>query len=136
MTRSKQAAGPLTTAPAAPGYLSPVGKEVWKRACAYLLDRELLHSGDVSSLEAFSMAVARLRRIEDEMRDAPLFDDSGKPHAGLRAAETASATIAKLAAQLLLAPASRQRLPVSQQRGGKKAAGEDEWLSVLPGGKK
>ena len=136
MTRSRPAVGPLQKAPQPPGHLSQTAKQVWKRACAYLLNRQLLHSADVSALEAFCMAVAGLRRIEAEMEGVPLFDDAGKPHAGLRAAEVTSGTIAKLAAQLLLAPASRGRLPVAQQRGAKQAEGEDDWLAVLPGGKK
>lgn len=127
--------GPLSTVPRPPKHLSIIAKEVWRRAAAYLLNRNLLHSGDLAALEAFSVAVARLRRIEAEMEDAPLFDEDGKPHAGLRSAEATSATISKLAAQLLLAPAGRSRLSVAQQRGGKKAAGEDDWLGVLPMGR-
>jgi P27 family predicted phage terminase small subunit len=128
--------GPLITAPRAPAHLPKTAQTIWTAICNYLLDRELLHSGDLPTIEAFCWASARLRRIESELEQQPLFTDEGRPHPGISAANGTASAVAKLASALGLAPVSRTRLNAATQRGDKKSAGEDGWLEVLDGGKK
>ena len=133
MTRKKH--GPLDTAPAPPKRLPPDAKQVWNQVCSYMLNRQTLHSGDAPTIEAFCWAMARLQRLEAAIHEAGPFTAEGKPHPGIASANGTAAAVAKLAGALGLAPVSRARLTVAVQKGAAKAATEDDWLTVLPGGK-
>ena len=136
MTKRKSITpGPLTEVPRPPSHLGKEARSIYTQVAEYLLDRELLHSGDLLTLEVYSMGVAKLRQLEREMLDCPVLTEDGKVHAGVHALNTLSGVVQKGAAQLGLAPMSRTRLTVSAQRAGKKAESEDQWMRVLKGGK-
>lgn len=128
--------GPLTKVPTPPRHLTADAREVWHQVCAYLLERELLHSGDLSTIEAFALTVDRLRKLEAELKGQPMFTPEGKPHPGITTANNTSATIAKIAGTLGLAPVSRARLGAGKQRDPRKLEQDDAWLKALDGGKR
>ena len=132
----KKQTGPLNTAPPPPKNLPPDGKETWKEVCAYLLDRSLLHAGDMSVIEALAWSMARLRQLEGFIYEQGPFTPDGKVHPAISAANATAASVGKLANILGLAPISRSRLTAAVQSGGKRPEGSEEWLQVLKGGKK
>ena len=89
-----------------------------------------MHSGDLLVVEAGCLAYNRLRALQEELMAALMIGEDGRPAPGLRASESVSATITKLSAQLLLAPATRSRLPAKQRNGPSNAPDE---LSELLG---
>ena len=133
--RTQKPVGPLAKAPACPSHLPKAGHLLWRDTCAYLLNRELLHSGDLATVEAFVRSVVRARKIDAELEGEPLFVD-GKTHPGVSASNQSATTVAKLAALLGLAPMSRSRLTKAARVGRKTASADDDWLRVLEGGKK
>ena len=129
---AKQTHGPLTIAPNPPAYLPADAAEVWRRVAHYLLDRKLLHSGDVDTITAFARASARLRHLEDVLDAEGLFLENGRPHPGITAANTTAATVGKLAQNLGLAPVARSRLTVQTQKGETRDNDAGDWADVLP----
>jgi len=130
MTKIKH--GPLTTAPAPPTHLHEDARAVWREVTLYLAERGVLHSGDLSTIEAYARAAARLRRLEDILDAEGLFTDNGRAHPGITSANTTAATVSKLGGNLGLAPVSRARLAVSVQKGSDKPdAHATEWENVL-----
>lgn len=135
MAKKESQIGPLDALPRVPAHLSPGARVVWKDVGAYLLDRGLLHSGDLLTLEVYAMGVAKLRQLEREMLDQPIITEDGKIHASLHALNTLSGVVQKGAAQLGLAPVSRARLSVKEQREKKKTPDDEQWLHALEGGR-
>jgi len=127
--------GPVSSAPAPPRHLGEEAREIFTQVAEYLLEMELLHSGDLLTLEVYAMGVAKLRQLEIEMQEAPVLTEENKVHPGIHALNTLSGVVQKGAAQLGLAPMSRTRLSVSSQRGSRKVDSEEDWLRVLRGGK-
>ena len=135
MARRKVTPGPLDTLPRVPQHLSSGAQSVWKEVGEYLLDRGLLHSGDLLTLEVYAMGLAKLRQLEKEMEGKPIITEDGKIHASLHALNVLSGVLQKGAAQLGLAPVSRARLPVATQREKGKGEADEQWMQVLNGGK-
>jgi len=132
----KKENGPLTTAPKPPAHLPEDARQTWRDTCAYLLDRQLLHAGDLRTIEAFASAAARLRTLETILNEQGPLTADGKAHPGVSAANATAAAVAKLAGALGLAPVSRARLSGAVRSASGRPAGSDEWLQVLKGGKK
>lgn len=129
----KKQFGVLTTLPAPPANLPEDAREVWTHVCSYLLNREILHYGDLPTVEAFSWAMARLRRLEAVLDQEGPITEAGRIHPALAAANGTAASCSKLANALGLAPIARARLNVSVQKGAEKPdAAEAEWAAVLP----
>ena len=124
--------GPLKTAPKPPNNLPENGKAIWRDVTAYLLDRNLLHSGDVHTIASFCWAAARLQRMEAAIDEqGPLLED-GKPHPAVAACNGTASAVAKLAGSLGLAPISRARLTVQTQKGETRDNDAGDWADVLP----
>jgi P27 family predicted phage terminase small subunit len=132
----KKENGPLTTAPKPPAHLPEDARQTWRDTCAYLLDRQLLHAGDLRTIEAFASAAARLRTLETILNEQGPLTADGKAHPGVSAANGTAAAVAKLAGALGLAPVSRARLSAANRTGGKPPEGAKQWATVLQGGKR
>lgn len=104
--------------PAVPSWLSGEAKSEWKRVMPSLVDRRILTTADLGSLESYCVAMGRVRQIEGMLQlefDLKLF----------RAQDKAMATARQLAAELGLTPVSRSRPAV------REAADDDSDLSPL-----
>jgi P27 family predicted phage terminase small subunit len=112
--------------PKPPSHLCPTGRAVWQQTVRYLASRGLLHDGDLATVEAYSIAFARMRALDAAIGTA-LVDATGKVHPALRSFNSTAATVTKLGAQLGLGPITRARL-------GKVEEAEDDsgdWGDLL-----
>jgi P27 family predicted phage terminase small subunit len=130
--------GPLKTAPQPPSNLPENGKAIWRDVTAYLLDRHLLHSGDVHTISSFCWAAARLQRMEAAIDEQGPLLDNGKPHPAVAACNGTASAVAKLAGALGLAPISRARLTAAVREAPTKEpdAHEAAWVKLVPKGKR
>ena len=132
----KREHGALSKLPKAPSRLPPEAREIWTDTCNYLLATRTLHSGDLTTVEAFCSAAIRLRKLEAILDEQGAITPEGKAHPGVAAANGTAAATAKLAGALGLAPVSRARLSGAVRSASGRPAGSDEWLQVLKGGKR
>ena len=134
----KKQTGILTTLPAPPKHLPPDARAIWIDVTEYLLDRELLHFGDLGTVEAYAWALARLRRLEALLDEEGLITAKGTAHPALAAANGTGAAVSKIANALGLAPAPRARFAVSVQKAPSKEpdAHEAAWVKLVPKGKR
>lgn len=101
-------AGNLDTVPPPPSWLSRLGKVEWRRVMPDLIERKILTTADLGSVENYCVAVARVRELEKAMRagiDPKLF----------RMQDQAIKTARQLAAELGLTPVSRSRPSVRDE---------------------
>jgi phage terminase small subunit len=107
--------GPIRSVPEPPPGLNDDGREAWETGARYLVDRGLLHTGDLYGLELWASSIAMLRRINSEMAGEDLLLDSqargmkSNPLMALLAREQSTAR--QWSSALLLAPAARAKLP-------------------------
>lgn len=123
--------GALSKLPKAPGRLPPEARQIWADTCNYLLHTRTLHSGDLTTVEAFCSAAVRLRRLEAILDEQGSITPEGKAHPGVAAANGTAAAVAKLAGALGLAPVSRARLSGAVRNAAPKPKGADDWLKVV-----
>lgn len=96
--------GAVDRVPAAPGWLSRDAKAEWRRIMPALVQRRILTSADLGSVENYCVAVGRIREIESAIQAAGEIDP-----ALFRMQDKATATARQLAAELGLTPVSRSR---------------------------
>jgi P27 family predicted phage terminase small subunit len=102
----------MRKAPAAPSWLSAEAKKEWRRVVPILLERRILTTGDLGSLENYCVAQGRVREFE------AMFQSEVDPETRLkifRAADKATASARLLAAELGLTPVSRSRPAVRER---------------------
>jgi P27 family predicted phage terminase small subunit len=98
-------AGDLARVPSPPRWLSATAKGEWRRVLPGLIERRILTNGDMSMVESFCVAAARVREIEAQIQrsggdiDPRLF----------RMQDKAMTTARQIAAELGLTPVSRSR---------------------------
>lgn len=94
---------PVHGLPSAPSWLSKYAKTEWRRVVPSLVERRVLDTADLASLEHYCLSVGRVREIERELQATgfnPALD---------RAQQKAIETARHLAALFGLTPADRSR---------------------------
>lgn len=102
----------IRKAPAAPSWLSAEAKKEWRRVLPILLERRILTTGDLGSLENYCIAMARVREFEADMQAT--IDPETKVKL-FRAQDKSMASARLLAAELGLTPVSRSRPAVREK---------------------
>lgn len=102
--------GALSKAPPAPSWLPPYGKTEWRRVLPQLVADRKIAAHELSTVEAYCLAVARMREAEEALqRHGLTFEsDSGpkrRPETTILKENIEAAR--RLAAELGLTPASR-----------------------------
>lgn len=108
----------VSKAPAAPAWMSKDAKAEWRRVLPALVDRRILTTADLGSLENYCLAQGRVRQLEGELQ-------KGFDPALFRAQDKAMTTARQLAAELGLTPVSRSRPAV------REAGDDDDDLNPL-----
>lgn len=96
----------VTKAPAVPGWLSVEAKKEWRRVMPILIERRILTTADLGSLENYCIAIGRVRDTESIIQTET---DAERQLKLYRAQDKAIATARQLAAELGLTPVSRSR---------------------------
>lgn len=96
----------VTKAPAAPSWLSVEAKKEWRRVMPILIERRILTTADLGSLENYCIAIGRVRDTESIIQTET---DAERQLKLYRAQDKAIATARQLAAELGLTPVSRSR---------------------------
>jgi P27 family predicted phage terminase small subunit len=102
----------MRKAPAAPSWLSSEAKKEWRRVVPILLERRILTTGDLGSLENYCIAMGRVREFEADMQAET---DAGIKVKLFRAQDKSMASARLLAAELGLTPVSRSRPAVREK---------------------
>ncbi len=102
----------VSKAPPAPAWLSADAKKEWRRVVPILVERRILTTADLGSLENYVTAIGQVREMERQLqRDGQVIEtDKGKkrhPAVGIQADAMTRARL--LAAELGLTPVSRSR---------------------------
>jgi P27 family predicted phage terminase small subunit len=95
---------PVREIPRAPTWLSEDARAEWRRVVPSLVERRVLDTADLASLEHYCVCVGRVREIERIMRATDGIDP-----ALCRAQDKAITTARHLAALFGLTPADRSR---------------------------
>ena len=121
-----------------PDYLPAEGKSEWRRVTNYLADRGLLHSGDLSLVEAHVSAVCRLRRIEAALAKVQLLQSGEDGMLLARAAEKlliqanqAQGAVTRSMMALCLNPAARVKLAADIRKDPGSAEEAQAWSKTL-----
>lgn len=96
----------VTKAPSVPAWLSVEAKKEWRRVMPILVERRILTTADLGSLENYCIAIGRVRDTESNIQATSDPDMQLKLY---RAQDKAIATARQLAAELGLTPVSRSR---------------------------
>ncbi len=102
----------MRKAPSAPSWLSSEAKKEWRRVVPILLERRILTTGDLGSLENYCIAMARVREFEADMQATTEPEIKVKL---FRAQDKSMASARLLAAELGLTPVSRSRPAVREK---------------------
>jgi P27 family predicted phage terminase small subunit len=130
------AVGPLTTPPRAPTHLSDDAKAVWTPTAKYLVDRGLLHSADLPSLENYCDGVVRRRRLQAAIDNVDL-STYADPEAFkvteklLVQLNQVSGLVSRLGSALMLNPGSRSKANASVRKDAGSASEEADWGKAL-----
>lgn len=111
----------VSKAPSAPGWLSQDAKREWKRVVPILVDRRILTTADLGSLENYCTAIGQIREMERQLqRDGHVINtDKGlKRHPAVGIQSDAMTRARLLAAELGLTPVSRSRPTVRGESSG------------------
>lgn len=114
--------------PAAPSWLSKDAKAEWNRVLPILIERRILTTADMGSLENYCLAIGTVREMEKQLqRDGHVIDVEGKlkRHPAIGIQSDAMTRSRLLAAELGLTPVSRSRPSV------REAGDDDDDLSPL-----
>lgn len=98
----------ITRPPAPPKHLCTVARSTWKRVCDHLIAHGKLHDGDLTVVEAYASAFARLAALDAAIRQQPVLPD-GKPHPCCAQSNVTASAVSKFGAMLGLGPVSRAR---------------------------
>lgn len=120
--------GALAKAPPAPSWLPAHGRTEWKRIVPILVADRKLAQHELQSVEAYCIAVARIREAETALQEYGLTfeSDSGpkrRPETTILKENIEAAR--RLAAELGLTPASREK-----NKGGARGDGEASEFGV------
>lgn len=111
----------VSKAPSAPAWLSKDAKAEWRRVVPILVDRRILTTADLGSLENYCLAIGTVREMERQLqRDGHVIDVQGtlKRHPGIGIQSDAMTRARLLAAELGLTPVSRSRPAVRGESAG------------------
>lgn len=111
----------VSKAPPAPGWLSKDAKAEWRRVVPILVERRILTTADLGSLENYCTAIGQVREMERQLqRDGHVIDtDNGlKRHPAVGIQSDAMTRARLLAAELGLTPVSRSRPAVRGESAG------------------
>ena len=102
----------VSKAPPAPSWLSVEAKREWKRVVPILVDRRILTTADLGSLENYCLAIGTVREMERQLqRDGHVVETENgmKRHPAVGIQSDAMTRARLLAAELGLTPTSRSR---------------------------
>lgn len=111
----------VSKAPPAPSWLSADAKREWKRVVPVLVERRILTTADLGSLENYCMAIGTIREMERQLQsDGYVIDTEkgAKRHPGVGIRDSAVIQARLLAAELGLTPVSRSRPAVRGESAG------------------
>jgi len=113
--------GAIQKAPAAPSWLSVEAKKEWRRVVPVLIERRILTTGDLGSLENYCTAIGQIREMEAVLQSqGHVIEIAGTPKrnpaVGIQADAMTRARL--LAAELGLTPVSRSRPAVRGESSG------------------
>lgn len=117
----------VTRVPAAPAWLSADAKREWRRVLPILVQRRILTTADLGSLENYCVAIGTVREMDRRLQvDGHVIDtDKGlKRHPGVGIRSDAMIQARLLAAELGLTPVSRSRPAIRED-------GDDDDLNPL-----
>lgn len=121
----------MAKAKPAPSWLSKDAKAEWKRVYPVLAERGVLTDADMGALETYCATAGRVRRLERESENVPLFVQSEtsapRPHPVFRMLDDAITQHRQLAVQLGLTPASRAKA------AREDADDDDSWAGLVDG---
>lgn len=126
----------VTKAPAAPAWLSAEAKKEWRRVLPILIQRRILTTADLGSLENYCVAIGTVREMERHLQEHghvfEAFKDTEdgivsiglkrNPAVGIQSDAMTRARL--LAAELGLTPVSRSRPAIRED-------GDDDTLNPL-----
>lgn len=98
--------GAMRKVPPAPSWLSADAKKEWRRVMPALVERRILTTADLASLENYCVCVGRIREVEGQMQAT---DDPEITVKLFRVQDKAMQSARLLAAELGLTPVSRSR---------------------------
>lgn len=111
----------VTKAPAAPSWLSVEAKKEWRRVMPILVERRILTTADLGSLENYCTAIGQVREMEQHLqkhghvfeafkeKDGELISTGMKRNPAVGIQSDAMTRARLLAAELGLTPVSRSR---------------------------
>jgi P27 family predicted phage terminase small subunit len=102
-------AGNVDTVPAAPAWLSKDARAEWRRVMPELVERRVLTGADLAMVEAYCVALGRVRQFERVLQAAG--DDVDLKV--VRAQDKAMVTARQIAAEIGATPVSRSRPTVT-----------------------
>lgn len=111
----------VSKAPPVPAWLSKDAKAEWRRVVPILVERRILTTADLGSLENYCTAIGQVREMERQLqRDGHVIDtDKGlKRHPAVGIQSDAMTRARLLAAELGLTPVSRSRPAVRGESAG------------------
>jgi len=113
--------GAINKAPSAPSWLSSEAKKEWRRVVPVLIERRILTTGDLGSLENYCTAIGQIREMERLLQSqGHVIEIDGTPKrnpaVGIQADAMTRARL--LAAELGLTPVSRSRPSVRGETAG------------------
>lgn len=113
----------VTKAPAPPSWLSTEGKKEWRRVMPILIQRRILTTADLGSLESYCTSIGAMREAQRLLNEEGLVMD-GKRHPAFGIMNSAQTTARLCAAELGLTPVSRSRPSIRED-------GDDDDLNPL-----
>lgn len=111
----------VSKAPPVPTWLSKDAKAEWRRVVPILVERRILTTADLGSLENYCTAIGQVREMERQLqRDGHVIDtDKGlKRHPAVGIQSDAMTRARLLAAELGLTPVSRSRPALRGESAG------------------
>ncbi|MCJ7854613.1 phage terminase small subunit P27 family [Pseudomonas monteilii] len=124
----------LAEVPDPPAWLGAIAASIWRQVAPWLVQSKILTDTDLHNLELFAMAYQRWREAEDDVTRNGIVVMGSKQKIKNPACTVLNETarrISTFGAALGLDPAARARL-----KPGEDEDGENEFLTLLQGGKK
>jgi P27 family predicted phage terminase small subunit len=113
--------GGLSKVPRPPSWLPPEARDEWKRVLPSLIERRVLTTTDMGSVETYCLAAGTVRRCQETLAaegDTIETNTGRKRHPAFQTLFQAMTEMRRLAAELGLTPASRMK-------AGKPPEGEE-----------
>jgi P27 family predicted phage terminase small subunit len=105
-------AGKMTKVPAAPSWLSRLGKSEWRKVAAILIERKHLTDADLGTLAAYADALSQLAASTGQVNREGMVvktPNGLRKHPAISIQINARNQVRQLAAELGLTPVSRSR---------------------------